>query len=158
MISFQKDRDIYFNLRHSFIFDTRFQKYVDEEGMPDFRKWGLSQWVIREYLDKILKYNNKWSFGGEGIEGLVGKWCLYISWIVCGGLGALLHSEWGIVLGILLLSGMYYLVCMILNYIKRKERNTINIQLIERYLEVNRDWVQEYYPHINNINSRQQML
>lgn len=148
MGTWQEDREIYFNLRYSFIFDHSFEKHIKEEYMPDFRKWGLSQYVINEYIDKVSEHSKKWSFDGQGIEGLVGKWCLYIGWIICGGLGALLRSWWGLVLGFLLMVGVYHLVCRFLHYTKRKERNIINNSLIENYLEEYRTWLEKNYPHL----------
>ena len=116
--------------------------------MPDFREWGLSPYIIREYIDKILQHNDKWAFGDDGIDGRVFKWCCYSGWLVCGGIVAFIDSGWGAILGLLLMVGLFYLVCMILKHIKNKERQAINSQLIESYLEEYHKWITQHYPHL----------
>lgn len=148
MTNFQNDRAIYIHNRYSFIYDRFFEKHISEEGMPDFRECGLSPYIIREYIDKILQHNDKWAFGDDGIDGRVFKWCCYSGWLVCGGIVVFIGSGWGAILGLLLMVGLFYLVCMILKHIKNKERQAINSQLIESYLEEYHKWITQHYPHL----------
>lgn len=148
MTNFQNDRAIYIHNRYSFIYDRFFEKHIREEGMPDFWEWGLSPYIIREYIDKILQHNDKWDFGDDGIDGRVFKWCCYSGWLVCGGIVVFIDSGWGAILGLLLMVGLFYLVCMILKHIKNKERQAINSQLIESYLEEYHKWITQHYPHL----------
>ena len=115
--------------------------------MPDFRKWGLSPAVIYEYVEKVSKHNAKWDLGEDDIDGTVFKWCLYVGWLVCGGMGFLMGSEWGLVLGFLLLVGVFYLVTALIKYFKNKERASINSELIENYLEEYKKWYKKRFPY-----------
>ena len=116
--------------------------------MPDFRRWGLSPYVIREYIDKVLQHEAKWAYGDDGIDGKVFKGCCYVGWLVCGGMGYLMGSGWGAVLGLALMVGVFYLTCAIIKYVKDKERESINSQLIESYLNEYRVWLAQHYPHL----------
>ena len=134
--------------RYSHIYSQSYEKYINEEGMPDFRKWGLSSSEIYEYTNKVSQHDIKWAFGGKGIEDQVFIWCACVGWLVCGGMGYLMSSEWGLVLGLVLMVGNYYLICMILKYIERKEREAINSKLIENYLEEYQKWRMQRYPYL----------
>lgn len=148
MANFQTDRAVYIHNRHSFIYSSLFEKYINEEGMPDFRRWGLSPYVIREYIDKVLQHEAKWAYGDDGIDGKVFKGCCYVGWLVCGGMGYLMGSGWGAVLGLALMVGVFYLTCAIIKYVKDKERESINSQLIESYLNEYYVWLAQHYPHL----------
>ena len=147
MYNFRESRTQHIYHQLWYIFDPSFEKHINEKDMPDFRKWGLTQYVIQEYVDKILEHDAKWSFGGDGIDGVVFKWCCYVGWLVCGGMGYLMGSGWGAVLGFALMVGVFYLACAIIKFIKGKERVAINSQLVENYLEEYTKWKIQHYPH-----------